>query len=271
MFDYTYVAGQRVLRNIKRISLVFNIVTQAISILILAYISITGGGVLFLNIPLLAISVAYLIFYCITAGEKKNKELKKRVKLFFKWSRRAIKLVNLGVMLYALFTNPTPTTFDVVLVCFSLGCWVIDIVFEIAVKVVKSWLLLMWEALKADAQTLIAPLTATKNFFRSFTGKEETATPPPTKERILLDGLVAERKEELEQRKEAQKAKVAQLKEEGKLAAAELKRVAKEEKRAQRAERKAQKKGKKGGATGSSSANGSANGVQGEVAASNND
>ncbi len=243
MLDYTIVAGQRVWRNIKRISLIFNIVTQLVSILVLAYITIAKSGFFPLNVTLLAISTAYFIFYCATVRESKKKDLRRRVKVFFKWSKRAIKLVNLGVMIYALVTAKEPSALDIVLVCFSLGCWVVDILFEIAAILVKDWGKLMYEAVKADVEITMAPLTATKNFLRGLTGKEEETPPPPSKRRILLDGLVAERKAELAQRKEEQKIELSQIKQAAKIAKSELKKAEKEEKKAAKLAKKQAKKG----------------------------
>ncbi len=243
MLDYTIVAGQRVWQQIKRISLVFNIATQVVSMLVIGYIIATGGGILPLNIGLLALSAAYFVFYCTTVNEAKQKALRQRVKSFFKWSKRAIKLVNLGVMLYALVTKDNPTALDIVLMCFSLGCWVLDIFFEIAAHIVKGWGQLMLEAVKADVETVTAPFNATKNFLRGLSGKEAEAPPPPNKRRVLLDELVAARKAELAAKKEQQKAELAQFKEAAKLAASDLKQALKEEKRAAKLAKKQAKKG----------------------------
>ncbi len=239
MLDYSIVAGQRVWQQIKRISLVFNIVTQILSMLVIAYITFTGGGFLPLNIGLLVLSAAYFVFYCVTVNEKKQKALRQKVKTFFKWSKRAIKLVNLGVMLYALVSNDSPTALDIVLLCFSLGCWVLDILFEIASIIVKGWGELMLEAVKADVETITAPFNATKNFLRGLTGKDDDPPPPPpTKRRILLDRLVAERKAELARKRQEQRLELSQMKEAARTAAADLKKAIKEEKKAAKAAKK---------------------------------
>ncbi len=242
MLDYTIVAGNHVWQQIKKISLVLNIATQIISMLVLAYILFTGGGFLPVNIALLALSAAYFIFYCATVGEEKQKQLRYKVKTFFKWSRRAIKLVNLGVMLYALVTKNDPSALDIVLLCFSLGCWVLDIIFEIAAIVVKGWGQLMFEAVKADVETVTAPFNATKNFFKGLSGKEVEAPPPPTKRRLFLDDLVAKRKAELAAKKQQQKIELSNLKEAAKMAANDLKQAMKEEKRAAKLAKKQAKK-----------------------------
>ncbi len=246
MLDYTIVAGQRVWQNIKRISLWFNILTQIVSILVLVYITATKSGLLPLNITLLVLSVAYFVFYCTTVREaKKNKQIRTRIKTFFKWSKRGIKLVNLGVMLYALISAKEPSALDIVLVSFSLGFWVLDILFEVAAKIVKGWGELMYEAVKADIEITIAPFTATRNFFRGLTGKEEAPPPPPpTKNRLLLDELVAQRKAELARKKEEHKIELAQIKQAAKLAAQDLKQAQKAEKKANKLAKRQAKKGK---------------------------
>ncbi len=246
MLDYTIVAGKRVWQSIRRISLVFNLATQIVSMLVLLYITITKSGVLPLNITLLVLSLAYFIFYCVTVRDaKKNKQIRKRIKTFFKWSKRGIKLVNLGVMLYALISTKSPTALDIVLVCFSLGCWVLDILFEIAAKIVKGWGELMFEAVKADVETTIAPFTATKNFLRGLTGKEAPPPPPPpTKNRVMLDELVAKRKEESLRKKEARKIQLEELQKAKKIAVKELKQKQKADKKAEKLAKKQAKKAK---------------------------
>ncbi len=242
MLDYTIVAGQRIWRSIRRISLGFNILTQLVSILVLGYITVTRSGIFPLNLALLAISTAYFVFYCVTIKEG-AKKLRRRVRNFFKWSKRAIKLVNLGVMFYALATTKDPSALDIVFACFFLGCWILDILFEIAAIIVKGWGELMFEAVKTDVEITLAPFTATRNFLRGLTGKEEhPEPPPPTKNRILLDELVAERKEALARKKEEQKIELSKLKQAAKIAAQELKQAQKAEKKAQKAAKKQAKK-----------------------------
>ncbi len=222
MLDYTIAAGKRVWRNIRLTSIVFNIAVQAISIFFLTYILLKGNGIFAINLLLLALSCGYLGFYCLALANGMKGKLKRRVKQIFSWSKRAIKLVNLGIMLYAIFSAKDRTTMDVVIAVCSLGFWVLDLLFELLSMAVRSWGTLVFEGLKADAEKLATPVTATKNFFKKLTGQEVEEKPEPTKKRIFLDGLVEERRtekvnEKLEKkllkkqkRAEAREAKLAQ-------------------------------------------------------------
>ncbi len=213
MLDYTIAAGKRVWRNIRITSFVFNILVQVISIFFLSYILFKKQGVLAINVILLAVSVAYLAFFCTTLAEGKKKELKRHIKQAFTWSRRAIKLVNLGIMLYAVLTAKERTNMDVIITVCSLGFWVLDLLFELLSMAVRSWGLLLYEGVKADVETIIAPFSATGNFFKRLSGKEVEEKPAPTKKRIFLDGLVeklrakraVEKQEKLEQWKQKKK------------------------------------------------------------------
>ncbi len=202
MLDYTIVAGQRVWRSIRRISLTFNVLTQIVSILVLVYTIVMKSGLMPVNVTLLVISSLYFIFYCATVRKGKRKRVHKRVKIFFKWSKRGIKLVNLGIMIYALVCAKDPTPWDIAMPCASMGMWVLDIAFEIAAKVVKGWGELMFEAVKADVDSIIAPFSATTNFLRGVSSEESAlASAKPSKERLMLDDLVAVRKAELKKKK----------------------------------------------------------------------
>ncbi len=226
MLDYTIVAGQRVWRSIQRVSRVFNILAQLIAILFLAYTTFEGWGFFPLNVTLLTLSAAYFIFYCATAFTKKG--LRRGVKRFFQWSKRGIKLVNLGVTLYALFSNGARTNLDVLLACVSLGCWALDILLEILAAIVKSWGRLMKEALLADIENI--PIV------NRFLTKPQEGEEEPSKERALLDGLVAERKETLAVKKREEKAALAQKKQ-------DAKQAKKEEKQAKKLAKRQEKRG----------------------------
>ncbi len=209
MLDYTIAAGKRVWRNIRITSFVFNILVQVVSIFFLTYILFKGQGVFAINLVLLVLSVAYLAFFCTTLAESKRKVLKRRVKQVFSWSKRAIKLVNLGIMLYAIFTAKDRTMADVVIAVCSLGFWVLDLLFELASMAVRSWGLLLYEGVKADVEEITAPFSATGNFFKRLTGQEVKEKPLPNKKRKFLDGLVSTQRRERENQKiEEQNLKV---------------------------------------------------------------
>ncbi len=205
MLDYTIAAGRRVLRNIKLASLVLNLTMQAFSILYLVYILIRGSGIFAVNLGLLILSFVYLAFYCFTIG-RRDKLLKRRIKMIFKWSKRGIKLVNLVIVLYALLTAKEPNNLDTIIFLFSIGCWVIDVAMEICFIIAKNWGMLLYEGLQADLEKISAPVTNTKNFFKRLVGKEVEEKPEPTKRRVLLEEMVANAKVEKKAAKLEKKA-----------------------------------------------------------------
>ncbi len=214
MLDYTVVAGKQVWKNITVFSRIINIVSQAISILFLLYISIWGNSVLPITLTLLVISVAYLIFYCIMLAKSEQKELKKVVATVVKWCKRAIKLVNLGITIYAVASASGENTLDILLTVFSVFFWVLDILLEIVCIIVKGWGLLLYEGLKADVEKITEPVNSTKNFFKKLTGQEIEEKPEPTKRRLYLDGLVEEyQKEKAEKKQEEKETKKRQRQE----------------------------------------------------------
>ncbi len=231
MLDYTIAAGKQVWKNIKLLSRIVNIVMQAISILFLLYITIFGDSILPITLALLTLSVAYLVFYCVTLANSKKKTLKKVVKTIFKWSKRAIKLINLVIMVYTIASADQQHALDMLLTVFSVIFWVLDILLEVACIIVKSWGLLLYEGLKTDFEKIAAPVTGTKNFFKKLTGQEVEEKPEPTKRRIFLDGLVEAAKKEKAEKKQADK----QLKK-------QQKQTKKEEKKAEKLAKKQSKR-----------------------------
>ncbi len=218
MLDYTIAAGKKVWNNIKILSLVLNLTVQAVSILILLYTMICGDGVLGVSIALLVLSVAYMAFYCTSLKISIKKELKRRIKIIFKWSRRAIKLVNLGIMLYIFLGMKNPSMLDTVLLITSIGFWVLDLLVELAAIIVRSWGLLLFEGIKTDFANVTKPFRATGNFFNKMVGKEVAPEQPPNKYRTQLDELVAIAQAEKRSAKVEQKAEKKQRKLEKKAA-----------------------------------------------------
>ena len=206
MIDYTKAAVNKIIADFKSFFNIFQIGTYIVSILYLIYALITQSGILLLNLILLGATAAYLSFFVwYVQSEKKNKQLKEKVKTSFVWVKRIVKIFNIGVALYGVYnTAKKVTVLSVVLSAFMIIGFVLDILFEIVIKFFINKAQFVYEAMQADFDNFKKPVTAVGNFFKRIKG-EEIEEREPTKNRELLDELVASVKEEKKRLKEEKK------------------------------------------------------------------
>ncbi len=207
MIEYTKAAANKIYHDLKLLSRALNILAQVFSIFYLSYTTVTGHGLLAVNLILLAISVAYLIFYCATLqADKKNKRLKSSVWTAFKWSKRLVKLVNLGVAIYAYCGAKEKTMLNLLFLLISVGLWLLDLLLELTVRLVKYWGSLLKEGIEADIEAMKAPVTNAGNFFKRLVGKEVPPPPEPSKKRKLLEKWKEKGAQVREEKKRAKRA-----------------------------------------------------------------
>lgn len=211
MLDYTKVAMRKIIEDFKRFFYRFQIVTYGIYASYLIYALFSKRGILLANILLLALTVTYTVFfiYC-NRSERKNK-LRSKIKFFYKWGKRLIKLFAIGVTVYGLYQTTKRVTLPAVIFsAFMVISFALDILFEIVIHFIVNKAQFVYEALQADVEQAVKPVSAVGNFFKRMKG-EEVEKKEPTKNRVVLDELVAtakeERKELKKQRKEEKRRK----------------------------------------------------------------
>ena len=134
MLDYTIVATKKTVEDIKRFTLVFSILTQVLYIGYLVYALVLNLGFSWLNIPLLAVSVAYFVFYLVIRGKngKKIKEAGKNIRHSFKFIKISAASFNLAVLLYSIWAFPEEVEpISIVFATLMTVVWVLQLVFEL--------------------------------------------------------------------------------------------------------------------------------------------
>lgn len=227
MFDYTKAALTKIGNDIKKVSLLFNISTQLLSIVYLVYVLCARSGFFFVNLLLLVLSCGYFGFFLHVTFHGGKKALKKIVARCFSWCKRLIKLFNLGVMLYGLsFTATNISPLSLIIAVFMIISWVLDFLFEILSLVYNAWKNLVVEGLKADYENAPKPL---KYLIGKTTGLEVEENKEPTKRRSFLDQKVAEARAKKEEKRSQAKLAARERKKAEKLAKKARKRVPSEE------------------------------------------
>lgn len=225
MFDYTKTAVNKIVADFKKFFHRFSVCAQIVYIAYLIYALFANTELWIINTILLVISVAYFIFFLIATAKDADKKLKKRVKTIFTRCKQVIKLFTLGVMLYGIWQTSTHVDpLSVILTALMIVGWVLQILFEVIFTFFLNKVNFVWEAVQADREEITKPVKNIGNFFKRITGKEIEEEKEPTKNRLLLDGMVEEYREKKSEEKNAKKQAKKQAKLEEKIAKKQAKK-----------------------------------------------
>ena len=216
MLDYTKTVVQKIKSDFNALVALFQFATQVFYILYLAYALIKGTGHLWVNLVLLAISLAFLGFSIAlkTGYIKSKKQTSRRVKTVFAWTKRLIKLYPIGLMVYTVYaTTQNVDTMSVLLTALMIVGWVLGIVFELITYFLVSRFEMIMEGVKADFEGV----SKVTNFFKRLKGEEVQEPLPPTKHRQWLDKKVSEERAAREREKAERKAEEKRKKQQSKL------------------------------------------------------
>lgn len=219
MFDYTKMTIDQTVTDVKRIFHSYKIGAQLVYIAYLVYALIAKTGIWYANLALLALSVAYFVFFLSTTDYGKTpdgKQLKKNVHTTYIWSKRFIRLFTLGIAVYDIVTTPSTNAVSVLLTAFMVIGWAIEILFDVIIRVITARISLVKEAIDADVETLLKPVKSVGNFFKKAIGQAPAPTPEPTKQRKWLDKKMTARKEKQREQKQRLAQEKAQRKAEEK-------------------------------------------------------
>ncbi len=233
MLDYTRAAATKIKRDVHAMSVLATVSAQLLSILSLTYILFKGEGIFALKLTLLVITVGYFAFYCATTAytERRHKRLKRKVAFAFQWSRRAIKVVNLGIVIYG-FVGAAHTPFSLLMFTFSALGVVLDIALGIISFIVEGWTQLVIEGVEYDVGKLVNTFKPA-NLFNKLLGKEEPE-PELTPNQRILEKIVRQKKAEKAEKIAAVKSERLSAKQEKRLAKAQAKEARKQAKLAEK-------------------------------------
>ncbi len=231
MLDYTKTAIRKTFDDYKRVDYYRNIITQLLYVGYLVYAVCTKTGFIWVDVALLALSVAYFIFFMVMTRGKPLapvRKVQKSVAVIFRRSKQLLKLFTLGVMLYGVyFTTQNVTVLSVLFSALMIVGWILQIVFEVLMKIFIARGQLIIEALEADFEGVTKPVKAVGNFFKKITGKEVEPPKEKSKNRVWLDKEVEEYRAEKKEKKKRDKQDRKQEKQERKRADKAAKRDAK--------------------------------------------
>ena len=171
MLEYTKTVLNQTIDDIKKLGTVINFSTQSIYIAYLIYAIIAPVGILYVNIPLLVVSCAYLVF-SIVMESKKHKKTDDKIKTKVKDAYTAAKsIILLPALINALITLATlesdNITFSLMFTILMIFSYIMTILITVITKIVERRLAMFMVAIKAD----IEPVMNAYNSFRKFKGE----------------------------------------------------------------------------------------------------
>lgn len=153
-FYRTKAAFAKILNDFKKIRNSITVGVHVLSIAYLIYAIATQTGFLAVNISLLALTSAYFVFFVIMELRSNTHALRKRIKSFYTWCKRLIKLPVLGIAVYGLAISKTdfdPLSFLMTLLMI-IG-WILDILLYFIIRFVEIEKEYLLDSLHADTHT----------------------------------------------------------------------------------------------------------------------
>ena len=123
MLDYTRVALNQIISDFKKIAYIAGVATQILYILYLIYAIAANTGILWVNIILLTLSVAYFVFSLIIQNKKITD--KQQIKSKKSIHRTAKKIYKYSKLILLILKIPQENQIVAAFLCedFPVGCW----------------------------------------------------------------------------------------------------------------------------------------------------
>ena len=207
MIDYTRAAIDKTLNDFKRFGFIFNIVIELLTISYLVYAIIAGVGIIYLNVALVTLSLAYLTFYIVIGRDPEKKKLCVQTKRSYKYFKIAVHTVSLGITVYGLYiATEEPSFVSIVMAAATTVGWAINLLVTFSINYISSKANFIVRAIEADIEEAKRPVEKVDNFLKKIRGEEIKPKDAPDKTRALLESTVYAYREKKRIEKEKRKA-----------------------------------------------------------------
>ena len=174
-FKYTKAAIGLIIEDIKKIALILKYISLVFTTAYFIFVIVIGIGNLYVNIALASLFIIYSIFDLITYGNRrKHRKLRKHGRKIYRYIGLVIRAVGLGATLYGLvIATYNVSAFAIIATILSIIFWIMNIILEVIIILVERRISVLKDSISEDVETITAPVTKTKNFFRRIKGEEE--------------------------------------------------------------------------------------------------
>lgn len=176
MLSNTKAAIGKMIDDIRAFSYYFSIAMQVIYFAYLLYAIGTDTGILWLNITLAGLSIAYFVFYVATYNKKESaiKQMKKSARQLHRWCKLAGKTLTLCVMVYSIYaTTEDVSPTSVILTALMVVAWVLQLLFSLVIGFLEKEKDLILEAIRKDMDPVTRPARAVSGFFKKFKRQDD--------------------------------------------------------------------------------------------------
>lgn len=211
MLTNTRAVLWKFLYDFKRAVYFASIVMNLFYVLAVFYSTLEGNGLLYVNIPLLAVSLAYFVFYIIAYRRPDGKRIKKRVARINRYFKIAAHTITLGIAVYALYTaTEKPEFLTVLFAALSAVSWIFQIVSALIVHFFEVRIEDLAYAFDEDTAGIRRPISAVSAVVSRLKGEGLPEPKPEADERVksrvqkIRDKFLAKRDAEKTARKSKQ-------------------------------------------------------------------
>ena len=208
MILHTEVAFNKVKEDFNKLRYAFGILSRLLPVLFLIYALFAKTGILCINIALLFVSFADVLFHIIKNRPTNNeqKQLNKAYNKIFKYSKLFINGIKLGINVYLIYTTSTNfNLLSITLTSLSIISWIVQVLLEIIGAYILDKIDYLKEGIRADIDMIKSPAKKVGDFFKNITGKPVEEVPEPSKKRLFLQEKIEELKTERKEKKLAEK------------------------------------------------------------------
>lgn len=197
MFKYTKAAINLIINNLKLYGTIMRFGASLFSISYYIYSLISKTGNMIVNITLIILIGAYLIFETITLN-KNIKSVRKVVHRSYKYVRLAFKAFTLGSLIYSIYLTSTHVNaLRIILTTLMVILFIIEILFEIIRFLVEHNADFLFQAIKQDYEEAKKPVNDIRNVFRKMKGENIIQPSPKSKKILKLEKRIQKLKKDM--------------------------------------------------------------------------
>lgn len=178
LFSNTRLAVNKTVSDIKFSVRFANLCAQIFYIGYLIYALSANIGMPVANIVLLAISVAYFVFYVSTLGvlTKAEKRLKSNAGHAYRWIKISLGAITLATTIYGIYvaaSDVNPIT--IILATLAVIAWILQVALEFVVFFFEHHMYMIMDAVAADKEAITQPVRAVGDFVKKVATETESA------------------------------------------------------------------------------------------------
>lgn len=215
MFTSTRAVLAKSLADFKRSVYIIGIIANLFYVLSIAYAIFDKNGLIYVNIPMLAISVAYFVFYIVAYRHFEGKRIKRKISEINRWFKIFAHTLTLIVTVYSLYAaTEKPHFLSVLFAVLTTVSWLFQIISSLTIRFFEVRAELLIAAIEEDTEGIRRPINAVSSVISKIKGEEPRESKPQASGRIkekikkIKEDFVAKKKAEKLARKQKRGAKI---------------------------------------------------------------